>query len=183
MMRKIRYPMALLAALVLLSALPVFAETYYLTLHNGNTFETRYRPQIASWDENKVLLITSMGNRISLDMSDIAKVEAHSERKGFGTVIDDNTIALGIAPNDAALPEEAQDPQARLMNWIDNMNTQSQRPDYSVQQFVEPEDAGMTGGLPAWEMVPGGWGGGGTTNVVLPPVSVGGPSGGAPEQN
>lgn len=168
-MRKIRLPLALLAALVLLSTLPAIAEIYYLTLKNGNTFETRYRPQIASWDENKVLLITSMGNRISLNRSDIAEVESHSQIHGYGTVIGNNTIALGIAPNDAALPEEAQDPQARLMSWIDGMNTQNQRPDYSVQQFVDPEDAGMTGGLPAWDLAPGSIGGGGNTNIVVPP--------------
>jgi hypothetical protein len=168
-MRKIRLPLALLAALVLLSTLPAIAEIYYLTLKNGNTFETRYRPQIASWDENKVMLITSMGNRISLNRSDIAEVESHSQIHGYGTVIGNNTIALGIAPNDAALPEEAQDPQARLMSWIDGMNTQNQRPDYSVQQFVDPEDAGMTGGLPAWDLAPGSIGGGGNTNIVVPP--------------
>jgi hypothetical protein len=168
-MRKIRLPLALLAALVLLSTLPAIAEIYYLTLKNGNTYETRYRPQIASWDENKVLLITSMGNRISLNRSDIAEVESHSQIHGYGTVIGNNTIALGIAPNDAALPEEAQDPQARLMSWIDGMNSQNQRPDYSVQQFVDPEDAGMTGGLPAWDLAPGSIGGGGNTNIVVPP--------------
>jgi hypothetical protein len=168
-MKKIRLPLALLAVLVLLSTLPAIAEIYYLTLKNGNTFETRYRPQIASWDENKVLLITSMGNRISLNRSDIAEVESHSQIHGYGTVIGNNTIALGIAPNDAALPEEAQDPQARLMSWIDGMNTQNQRPDYSVQQFVDPEDAGMTGGLPAWDLAPGSIGGGGNTNIVVPP--------------
>lgn len=168
-MKKIRLPLALLAVLVLLSTLPAIAEIYYLTLKNGNTFETRYRPQIASWDENKVMLITSMGNRISLNRSDIAEVESHSQIHGYGTVIGNNTIALGIAPNDAALPEEAQDPQARLMSWIDGMNTQNQRPDYSVQQFVDPEDAGMTGGLPAWDLAPGSIGGGGNTNIVVPP--------------
>lgn len=167
-MREIRLPLVLLAALVLLTTLPAIAEVFYLTLHNGNTFETRYRPQIASWDENQVLLITSMGNRISLNRSDIASLEADSEIRGFGTVIGNNTIALGPAPNDAALPEEAQDPQARLMSWIDGMNAQNQRPDYSVQQFVDPEDAGMTGGLPAWDLAPGSIGGGGNTNIVIP---------------
>lgn len=167
-MRQMRLPLALVAALVLLSTLPAIAEVYYLTLHNGNTFATRYRPQIASWDENKVIFITSMGNRISLNRSDIASLEADSEIRGFGTVIGNNTIALGPAPNDAAESEEAQDPQARLMNWIDDMNTGNQRPDYSVQQFVEPEDAGMTGGLPAWDLAPGSIGGGGNTNIVIP---------------
>ena len=168
-MRKIRLPLAMLAALVLLSTLPAIAEIYYLTLKNGNTFETRYRPQIAGWDENKVLLITTMGNRISLDRSDIAEVESHSQIRGYGTVIGNNTIALGPAPNDAEMPEASQDPQARLMSWIDGMNEASQRPDYSVQQFVEPDQAGMTGGLPAWDLAPGSIGGGGNTNIVIPP--------------
>jgi hypothetical protein len=167
-MREIRLPLILLAALVLLTTLPAIAEVYYLTLKNGNTFATRYRPQIASWDENKVMLITSMGNRISLNRSDIAEVKADSEMRGFGTVIGNNTIALGPAPNDAEVLEESQDPQARLMSWIDGMNTQNQRPDYSVQQFVEVEDAGMTGGLPAWDLAPGSIGGGGNTNIIIP---------------
>jgi hypothetical protein len=167
-MREIRLPLVLLAAFVLLTTLPAIAETYFLTLKNGNVFESRYRPQIAGWDENKVLFVTSMGNRISLNRSDIASVEADSEMKGFGTVIDTNTIALGIAPNDAALPEEAQDPEARLMTWIEGMNAENQRPDYSVQQFVEPDQAGMTGGLPAWDLAPGSIGGGGNTNIIMP---------------
>jgi hypothetical protein len=47
---------------------------------------------------------------------------------------------------------------------------QRARPDYSVQQFVSSEDAGMKGGLPAWEMVPGTFGGN-QTSVIVPPVA------------
>ncbi len=178
-MRNLRRPLALVAALVLLSALPAAAEVYTIHLKNGNSFETRYRPQIAGWDENTVLLVTNVGNRIALLRSDIEEISVDTEVHGYGTVIDSNTIALGIAPNDQPLPEEATDPEARLLNYIEQMANRPQQ-NFSVEQFVEPDQAGQTGGLPAWDLgVPTGVGNQRPT-VVLPvtrPQAGGGGSG------
>ncbi len=153
-MREIRRSLACVAALVLLSALPAAAEVFTIHLKNGNSFETRYRPQIAAWDEDTVLLITNVGNRIALMKSDIEEVTADTEIYGFGTVIDTTTISLGLAPNDAPLPEQAADSQARLLNYINQLANRPQQ-DFTVQQFVEPDQAGMTGGLPAWDLTVG----------------------------
>lgn len=177
-MREIRRSLACVAALVLLSALPATAVVFTIHLKNGNSFETRYRPQIASWDENTVLMITNVGNRIALMKSDVEEITADTQLQGYGTVIDTTTIALGLAPNDLPLPEEATDTQTRLLNYIDQMANQP-RTNYSVQQFVSVENAGATGGLPAWDLTPG--------TVAQPPRStfvlpVGGARGGGGDE-
>ena len=42
------------------------ATVYTVTMKNGTTFDTRYQPEEASWDANKVVLMTEFGNRIAL---------------------------------------------------------------------------------------------------------------------
>jgi hypothetical protein len=62
-------------------------------------------------------------------------------------VIDTTTILLGYSANDAPLPGEEQEFSEieRLQQFY-----QDQQQDYSVQQFVEPGQAGgATGGFPA----------------------------------
>lgn len=137
------------SAVLVLVALPARAETYTVELANGTSFETRYRPKEAAWDEDKIILLTDVGNWIAVDRTDIVSLDIATESKGFGKVIDIHTIALGWAPNDAPAqdPEEALDPATRLLNYLQAQ--QANRPDYTVQQFVEPGEAGgSTGGLP-----------------------------------
>ena len=131
----------------LLVALPAAAEVYTVTLTNGTEFETRAHPTIAGWDDEVVLLLTDVGNWIGIAKSDIVSVIADTERDGFGKVIDVHTVALGWAPNDAPVedPDAALDPTTRLLNFL--AAEQSNRQDFSVQQFAEPGDAGQ-GGLP-----------------------------------
>ena len=142
--------LSLVLALAVLSAalvaLPAAAETYILTLHDGAVFESRYQPEEASWDPGVVMILTEFGNWIALQRADIADVTTDVESKGFGTVIDTNTISLGVLANDAIPPEEQEEPDAfqQLQQFLTQQN---QQPDYTVQQFAEPGELG-TGGLP-----------------------------------
>jgi hypothetical protein len=137
----------LVAIAALLIAVPATAEIYTVTLSNGNTFETRYRPKEAGWDTSKIMVLNDVGNWITVDKADVVSVISETENEGFGKVIDTMTIAIGWSPNDApeATPEEAMDPMTRLLNFL--AAEQANQPDYSVPQFVEPGDAGV-GGLP-----------------------------------
>jgi len=131
---------SLLAVMLLAVSLPAVAEIYTVTLTSGYTIQTRYRPVQASWDESRIVLMTDVGNWISLKAGQIAGVTSETERRGWGRVIDNNTIALGWAPNDAAVddPDAPVDSAAQLLEYLQD---RPQR-DYSLDQFVEPEDAG-----------------------------------------
>ena len=147
-MKILKRPTAILALLTLFAITPATAEIFRVQLKNGNQFTTRYQPKVAEWDESKVVLLTDVGNRITLLKEDIADVTADSQVKGFGTVIDTTTIVLGWAPNDA--PTET-DPsgEAQFQQYLDSLMG-NQRPN-TVQQFVNTEDAGRGGGLSPWE--------------------------------
>ena len=154
MRRKTILAAALLVVAVLASH-PVVAEFYTVNLTNGNSFDTRYEPRTAEWDASKVLFLTDVGNWIAVDRADVAEVVSEVNTRGFGLVIDSDTIAIGWSPNDA--PElddaDAADPTTRLLNFLEARD--SERPNYNVDQFVDPSQAG-SGGLPAWDLaVPG----------------------------
>ncbi len=180
-MNMFKRPTAILAVLMLFAMTPAMARIFRVQLKNGNSFMTRYQPKVAEWDENKVVLTTDVGNRISLHLEDIADIEALSEMKGFGTVIDTTTIVLGWAPNDA--PTET-DPgaEAQFQQYLESL--MGNRRQNTVQQFVNTEDAGQ-GGLSPWEFGGGNFSGGNAGNqptpVVLParpaPTAPGAPTG------
>ena len=140
-------PIAILVVLMLLAVVPAMSSVFKVQLKNGNSFETRYQPKVAEWDENKVVLLTGVGNRITLHMDDIASITVDTQAKGFVTVIDTTTIVLGWAPNDA--PTES-DPstEAQFQAYLDSLR--ADRPVNTVEQFVNTEDAGQ-GGLSTWE--------------------------------
>ena len=143
----------LVALTVVLLAVPAAAEIYTISLTNGSQFETRYAPKEAGWDANVILVLTDVGNWIAIERVNIASVISETERAGFGKVIDTHTIALGWAPNDAPTqdPNASLDPMTRLLNYL--TVEQGNQPDYSVQQFAEPNDAGR-GGLPVSGLTP-----------------------------
>lgn len=89
------------AAVATLVTAPLGAAIFVIHLENGTTFESRYEPVDAEWDSSKLAFTDEWGNDIALKKSDIARVESDVEAAGFGTVIDNTTIALGWAPNDA----------------------------------------------------------------------------------
>lgn len=133
----------LVALAVVLVALPVAAETFTLKLKNGNSFETRYRPQVASWDPDMVMMLTDHGHWIALPRAEVEEVISDFEQRGFGKIIDTTTIDLGIAPNDQPTPEDAQGPTA--LEQLQSVLQQQER-SYDIQQFVSPGQAGQTGG-------------------------------------
>ncbi len=161
-MRALRPPVLYLIAVALLVALPASAAVYTVKLTNGTQFETRYRPVVADWDKSKVLMVTTRGNRISLLRADIESVEADTEVKGFGTVIDTTTIVIGLAPNDAPVPGEGMDdtdPATRLLRYMQQRDSQPPPPPFTVPQFAEPNSQG---GIPL-----------GFVNTVTPPLAGG----------
>lgn len=170
-MRSPRLFLALALAAAALAAAPAAAEIWHVTLHNGNTIDSRYQPQEASWDAGKVTMLTDMGNWISLSRSDIASITADTQHKGFGFVINTTTIALGWAPNDALTPEQQAQADAAAANAPAEVPAEP----YSVEQFVEPNQA---------QGIPANWLGYGTvppvgTAGVASPLPVGAPLGGA----
>jgi len=182
-MKIFKSPTAILAILMLFAVTPVMAEVFRVQLKNGNQFTSRYQPKLAEWDDSKVVLLTDVGNRITLHKEDIADISHDSQVQGFGTVIDTTTIVLGWAPNDA--PTET-DPsgEAQFQQYLDSL--MGDRRENTVQQFVNSEDAGRGGGLSPWEFGGSNFSGGpGNTPqrpVVLPanPVAPGaqpGPAG------
>jgi len=157
--------LALVAAFVVATAAapPASAASYIVTLTGGDVFESRYQPQTASFDDGMVLLLTEFGNWIALDKADIADVTTDVESRGFGKVIDTKTISLGILPNDAVDPDSVEPPtQAEILQQL-LMQQQTNQPDYTVDQFVEPSQAGQ-GGLPV-----GFASGAGSTPVLIGP--------------
>ena len=157
-MTKMRRSLLFLAVAVLVTSLPALAETFSVVLKNGSQFETRYRPTVAEWDNSKVLLVTATGTRITLSRDDIETVTADTEVKGYGTLINTTTIAIGLAPNDAPVPSgelEAQsDPLSQILQYLQRRPPR-RRQVANVRQFVEPPVAGEVapGGFPVWNLI------------------------------
>jgi hypothetical protein len=123
------------------------AAVYTVTLANGTTFDTRYQPEYASWDPEKVILLTEFGNQIAFPASEIQSVTVDSETKGFGYQIDTTTMALGWAPNDQLDPY-SDEGKAALAQQAANAQAQAAMPqNYTQQQFVDPSQ--LTG-QPLW---------------------------------
>ena len=129
------------------AALPVSAAVYTVTMKNGSTFDSRYQPEEASWDENLVVLLTEFGNRIALPAAEIDSVSVDSESRGFGHQINSTTMALGWAPNDAIDPSTPEGQAAIAAQAAAAANSAQTPPAYNQQQFVEP---GALTGLPVW---------------------------------
>ena len=129
-------------------ALPAGAEVFTVTMTNQTTFITRYQPQQNPREEDKVSLLTEFGNWVTLYKEQIADITSETESRGFGTVLDTSTIVIGWAPNDkpeATAP--SNDPTSQLLDYLRGRDQASEQ-DFSVQQFVSSDDAGL-GGLPA----------------------------------
>ena len=96
-----RTPRLLVFALLLVAAAATaHAEFYTVTLTNGTTFQTRYRPVPAEWDENVVMIATDRGNWIGLQTDEVADVTSVAESTGFGYQLDATTLFVGWSPND-----------------------------------------------------------------------------------
>lgn len=87
-----------------LAALPASAAIYTIQLKSGDSFESRYAPKDASWDPQKVVFVDEVGNLIAIGKSDIDTIKSDIESAGYGHMLDDTTMMLGRAPNDAPEP-------------------------------------------------------------------------------
>ncbi len=86
--------------LALAAASAAQAAIFTVTLTNGTTFQTRYRPVPAEWDENVVMINSDRGNWIGLRADEIADVSSQAETSGFGYQLDTSTLFVGWSPND-----------------------------------------------------------------------------------
>lgn len=151
-MRKTSRLTTLLIVVGLLVALPALAETWTIALRSGGSFQTRYQPQQAGWDANRVAFLTDVGNLVSVAKSDVTSITSDTENRGFGKVLNTTTVMLGEAPNDAPEASQQQGGQGQPAGYP----AEAEKP-YSVQQFVEPN---ATQGIPG-SLIPsyGGTGG------------------------
>lgn len=147
---------AILATLLLaLMAGTVHAALFTVTLENGTSFETRYRPVQSEWDESKVMIMTDTGNWIALSKSEIVGVESQLEASGYGYQLNTTTLFLGWTPNDAAGDdEEGADGEnqpgksgGEEEEWSYDYGDGGGQPDYSFEQFLDiPTDGQPLGG-------------------------------------
>lgn len=130
----------------LMAAGPVVAEVFTLTLTSGATFLTRYQPQQSDTREGQVLFLTEFGNWIFLSKEAIVSITSDTEAKGFGTVLDSQTIALGwlpvsSRPQSGAGAGAELDPTAQLINFMREQNATPPAPVYSNDLVVEPSQS------------------------------------------
>lgn len=128
-----------LALVGVLVALPAVAETYTILLKNGTSFTSRYQPEDASWNPDKLIFLNEWGNLLSIDKADVESLTTETENKGFGHVLNSTTIALGWAPNDQ-LDLDSDEGKAALAADAAAAAT-APPPVYNQEQFVEPSQA------------------------------------------
>ena len=140
----------LLAALAAWPAVPAGADVFHVKLSSGTIIDSRYQPQDASWDKGLVLLLSDVGNWVGVRKTEIESVTSENATRGFGVTIRNNTISLGIAPNDQPNPKGEKDKNAaaidRLTQAIQGLAQGQQQAPYSIQQGVSTEN---TQGIPA----------------------------------
>ncbi|MGE0638771.1 MAG: hypothetical protein AB7G12_10640 [Thermoanaerobaculia bacterium] len=146
-MRRSILSLALSASAMLILASAGSAAIYTVTLQNGATFDTRYQPQHASWDESKIVILSEFGNVISFSKDEVVSVKVDTETRGFGHQLDDTTIAMGWAPNDAIDPNSDEGRAAIAAEQAAAAQQANAPQVYNQNQFVEP--ASLTG-LPVW---------------------------------
>jgi hypothetical protein len=167
--------LALALGLLLAVALPAGADIYHVKLSSGTIIDTRYQPQDASWDKGMVLLLTEVGNWVGVRKDEIESVTAENATRGFGVTIRNNTISLGVAPNDQPNPNGDKNAQAldRLTQAIQGLSQSQQQKPYSVQQGVSSE---QTQGIPSSFIGAGG----GQPQQIPIPVPIPAPAAPAP---
>ena len=127
-------------------AVPALADYFTVTLTNGTSFYTRYRPVPADWDENVVMINTDRGNWIGLYADEIADVTSHAEATGFGYQLDTTTLFVGWSPNDQGGDEEGAEGED------DGLDLEAMFPEPApsgvLQQFVDIPSDGVLAGQP-----------------------------------
>jgi hypothetical protein len=158
-----------LALGLLLAASAAQAASYTVTLSNGTSFETRYRPMTAEWDTNYAMLRTDQGNWIALKKAEIVDVTSASELSGFGYQINDTTVFLGWSAAEGltgedgagdtaggAAPDTGTAPAAGSAPAADS-SAPAPGGGYTMQQFVSVPTTGVVpGGIPLGGTTSGG---------------------------
>lgn len=152
-------PIALAAVLVAaLAAAPASAAVYNVHLTNGESYESRYPPEEASWSPDVILVHTDTGNWIGIERDQVARVESETDVRGYGRRIDATTIYMGRLANAAPEPgAEGQQEDAQLALLQAIYDQQQQEQSHTIEQFVDPSDTGQ--GIPV-----------GFTQQVTPPL-------------
>ena len=122
--------------LLLVSVSSASARIFTITLTNGTTFESRYRPQEVDWDDQVVVLVTDRGNEIALRKDEIADVTSLAEARGFGYQVDTTTIYLGFSPNDLV----SEDDEGNQVTDYELPDAPSSGPSYSLGLFANTSD-------------------------------------------
>lgn len=120
------------------------AVFYTVTLKNGTTFETRYRPIQADWDPNVSMFLTDQGNWIALPNEDIADVISVFAESGFGYQLDSSTRYVGWSPNDLVTDTVDKDGNVTEESQYDS-EADDGGADYSIDQFLDIPVAGDYG--------------------------------------
>ncbi len=131
-----------LAVLMVAVAATAHAEYFTVTLTNGTSFQTRYRPVPAEWDDNVVMISTDRGNWIGLLADEVADVTSHAEATGFGYQLDTTTLFVGWAPNEEIGGDKSEEGEEGGLNL--------------EEMFPEPEAGGV---LEQFVDIPGASGG------------------------
>lgn len=163
-----------LALALLLSASAVQAASYTVTLANGTSFETRYRPMTAEWDTNYAMLRTDQGNWIALKKSEIVDVSSSAEIAGFGFQVNETTIFLGWSATEGLVGEDgggdgangapasggaapAAGAAAPAAAAASESSSSGGGNSFTMQQFVNVPSSGvLPGGVPLGGTVSGG---------------------------
>ena len=127
-----------------LTATVASAVTYTVTLTNGTTFETRYRPVRAEWDDTIALISTDRGNQIAIARDEIAGVTSDVEASGFGYQVSTTTLFVGWSPNEGG-DEEGEGGEGGGED--SRFAPEPPQPSYTLEQFVNPGQ--LLGGVPA----------------------------------
>ncbi len=131
---------------ILLLTTVVSAGTYTVTLNNGTSFVTRYKPVDAEWDDNVVMLNSDRGNWVAIAKDEIADIVSDVESTGFGYQVNTTTVFVGWSPNDLQGDEEGEggggDGGGASGEGESNLPDPNPAPSYSLDQFVDVPTAG-----------------------------------------
>jgi hypothetical protein len=141
-------------------------DFYTVKLTNGTSFESLRQPRVAAWDEEMILVLTDTGNWVGFLKADVDSVTASVEASGLGTIIDANTILVGIlgdfddeSDEDEGEVDEETLLRRQLLGAIEGLSGAgaegesggrggAETPNITTEQFVNPEDTVNSGGIP-----------------------------------
>lgn len=147
-----RRPLFLFTLGILLLATVASAGTYTVTLTNGTSFVTRYKPVDAEWDENLIMLNSDRGNWIALPRDQVADIVSDVESTGFGYQVNTTTIFVGWSPNEGDGEGEGEGGEGgggEGDGENSNLPDPNPAPAFGLEQFIDvPGSGGGVGAQP-----------------------------------